>query len=78
MALIAYAIIREIDTSPIAAGIEFILKIGVYYLHDVFGKCLLERDGFGATTPTVTLVPCIEYSFKHSIKKPCGCSACFS
>ncbi|MEC8075529.1 MAG: hypothetical protein VX122_05200 [Pseudomonadota bacterium] len=36
-ALIADAIICEIETSLIAAGIEFILKIGVYYLHDVFG-----------------------------------------
>ena len=36
-ALIAYAIICEIDTSLIAVGIEFILKIDVYYLHDVFG-----------------------------------------
>ena len=36
-ALITDAIICEIDTSLIAACIEFILKIGVYYLHDVFG-----------------------------------------
>ena len=36
-ALIGDAIICEIDTSLIAASIEFILKIGVYYLHDVFG-----------------------------------------
>ena len=36
-ALIAYAIICDIDTSLIAGGIEFIVKIGIYYLHDVFG-----------------------------------------
>ena len=36
-ALIAYAIIGEIDSALIVGGIEFILKIGIYYLHDVFG-----------------------------------------
>lgn len=36
-ALIVHAIISEIDTSLIAGGIEFIVKIGIYYLHDVFG-----------------------------------------
>tara|TARA_B100000242_G_C43030534_1_gene480068 strand:- start:199 stop:330 length:132 start_codon:yes stop_codon:yes gene_type:complete len=36
-ALIVHAIISEIDTSLIAGGIEFIVKIGIYYLLDVFG-----------------------------------------
>ena len=33
-ALIAYAITGEIDTALLIGGIEFFLKIGIYYLHE--------------------------------------------
>ena len=35
-ALIAYAITGEIDTALLIGGIEFSLKIGIYYLHERF------------------------------------------
>ena len=33
-ALIAYAITGKIDTALLIGGIEFFLKIGIYYLHE--------------------------------------------
>ena len=33
-ALIAYAITGEVDTALLIGGIEFFLKIGIYYLHE--------------------------------------------
>ncbi len=35
-ALIALAITGEIDTALLIGGIEFFLKIGIYYLHERF------------------------------------------
>ena len=35
-ALIAYATTGEIDTALLIGGIEFFLKIGIYYLHERF------------------------------------------
>ena len=33
-ALIAYAITGEIETALLIGGVEFFLKIGIYYLHE--------------------------------------------
>lgn len=36
MELTAFAITGEIDTALLIGGIEFFLKIGIYYLHERF------------------------------------------